>query len=234
MRTHIFQHVSYEGIGCIKNWLKSKNYPVSFTNFYQNFQLPELSDFDFLIVMGGPMSIDDDEKYPWLKKEKMFIREAIEKNKKVLGICLGSQLIANALGSKIYKNKYKEIGWFPVQFNEEAKKHPYFNFMPDKLNVFHWHNDTFNLPENATRIAESTACKNQAFVYKKNVIALQFHSEMTPHSIKTLCEAGKNELKKDMYVQTREEILNKIDNTKINNKLLFELLNRLETNHIFR
>lgn len=228
MRTHIFQHVSYEDIGCIENWLKSKNYSVSFTNFFQNAQLPELSDFDFLIVMGGPMSINDDEKYPWLKKEKMFIREAIEENKKVLGICLGSQLIASALGSKIYKNKYKEIGWFPVQFSEEAKKHPLFNFMPDKLNTFHWHSDTFNLPENAIQIAESNACKNQAFVYKKNVAALQFHPEMTPHSIKTLCEAAKNELKKGMYVQTREEIMNKIDNTKVNNKLLFELLNRLE------
>lgn len=224
MKIHYFQHKSFESLGCIKDWIKQREYPVSATKFYENPVLPNLSDFDFLIIMGGPMGVYDEDKYPWLKDEKLFIREAIENNKIVLGICLGSQLIAVAMGAKVHRNKYKEIGWFPIQI---INGHNIFSILPKEIISAHWHGDTFELPGGAIIVAESSACKNQAFVYNNKVIGLQFHLEFTHDSLKELIEHGRDELVKDQYVQTEKEILDNLELLNTTNNYLFQILDNI-------
>ncbi len=115
MRAHYLQHVPFEGLGSIKSWLKKSGYEISNTQFFNSKVLPSIDEIDLLVVMGGPMSVNDEAKYPWLVEEKKFIRNTIEAGKSVLGICLGAQLIASSMGVKVFSNSEKEIGWFPVE-----------------------------------------------------------------------------------------------------------------------
>ncbi|MCX6150901.1 MAG: type 1 glutamine amidotransferase [Ignavibacteriales bacterium] len=233
LKLHCLLHVPFEGPAYINDWVKEKNHGISFTKFYMNQNPPKIDDFDWLIIMGGPMNIYEEEKYPWLIKEKEFIKEAIKKGKVVIGICLGSQLIADALGSRVYKNENKEIGWFPVQLTKSAKHHPLFKFLPNEINVFHWHGETFNLPKDAIHLAESKACKNQMFIYKQRVIGIQFHLEMTKKSIEEIIENCQDELQQNIYVQTAEEIKNQMDYSNQCNNLMKELLDKLENSLSF-
>ncbi len=225
MRIHYLQHKPYESPGCILDWANKNGHSLSATKFYEGINFPELSDFDFLIIMGGPMGVYDEDKYPWLIEEKKFIKESIQNNKIVLGICLGSQLIADSLGSKVYKNKFKEIGWFPVKIKN---RHKFFSALPQEIKTAHWHGDTFDLPAGAVHIAESSACKNQAFVFNDRVIGLQFHLEFTVESLKELINNGREELVKDKYVQTEDEILSSLELLSTSNSLLFKILDRIE------
>ena len=158
MRAHYLQHVPFEGLGIIKPWLKAEGYELTNTRFYESAVFPDLNEVDLFIVMGGPMSVNDEVEFPWLVEEKQFIRRCIEEEKSVLGICLGAQLIASSLGARVYPNHVKEIGWFTVEGvlspNREA-----FCF-PLSQEVFHWHGETFDLPTGAFRLARSEGCEN--------------------------------------------------------------------------
>ncbi|MHB1687248.1 MAG: type 1 glutamine amidotransferase [Ignavibacteriaceae bacterium] len=228
MRIHVLQHESYESPGYIEDWIKEKNYTLTFTRFYESGTLPGLNEFDWLIIMGGPMGVYDDNKFLWLKEEKVFIKSAIDAGKIVLGICLGSQLIAAALGAKVYPNKFKEIGWFNIKLTKNAKDNFLFSSFQDQIKVFQWHGDTFDLPAGAIRLAESEACKNQAFVVNDKVIALQFHFEVTESSLHEMVAEGINELVHDKYVQTGEDILRQKNLIHTNNKMMDALLNKIE------
>ncbi|WP_200821297.1 type 1 glutamine amidotransferase [Oceanicoccus sp. KOV_DT_Chl] len=114
MRAHYLQHVPFEGLGSIETWLHTAGYDISSTKLYAAESLPALDGIEMLIIMGGPMSVNDEEQYPWLGNEKTFIQQAIDSGIPVLGICLGAQLIASAMGAKIFANPVKEIGWFPI------------------------------------------------------------------------------------------------------------------------
>ncbi len=228
MRIHILQHESFESPGFILDWIGEKGHQLTFTKFYEDGMLPLLEDFDWLIIMGGPMGVYEEDKFPWLKLEKEFIKRSIEDRKIVLGICLGSQLIAAVLGAKVYPNKFKEIGWMGVSLTENSRQNFLFSSLPVRMKVFQWHGDTFDLPAGAVYLAESEACKNQAFMYKENVLALQFHCEVTENSLVEMLEAGKNELKKELYFQTAEEILSRKDLISSNNKMMRMLLDKLE------
>jgi GMP synthase-like glutamine amidotransferase len=177
--------------------------------------------------MGGPMSVHDEEKFPWLAKEKEFIRQAVDAGKTVLGICLGSQLVSAALGAGVYKNKEKEIGWFDIELTSFAQSGNLFFEMGNRLKVFHWHGDTFDLPKNAIHLASSEGCKNQAYIYKDKVLALQFHLEPTWELLLEMIEGGREELLPGKYVQTEEELLKNKQLIESNRKVLFTLLNRL-------
>lgn len=217
MRVHYLQHVHFEELGSIASWLQNKGYEITHTAFFDEPNLPDAQTIDFLIIMGGPMSINDEAIYPWLAIEKEFIREVITLGKPVLGVCLGAQLIASAMGAKIYPNPQKEIGWFPIKA-VSTDKNDVFVF-PDFFEVFHWHGETFDLPSGASLLASSTACKNQAFQLGNNIMGLQFHLEMTPDSVKEIISHSRDELINSVYVQSEETMLSAspqlyTDNTK--------------------
>jgi GMP synthase-like glutamine amidotransferase len=155
-----------------------------------------------LVIMGGPMGANDDNLYSWLKAEKAFIAQAIKNNKKVLGICLGSQLISSVLGAKVYPNKFKEVGFFPIN---KKSTHSIVNGFPDSIMAFHWHGDTYDLPEGAELLFSSEGCVNQAFIYGNNVLALQFHFEITEKLIDTWF-SGNEKQEQGKYIQSKEEI----------------------------
>jgi GMP synthase-like glutamine amidotransferase len=156
--------------------------------------------------MGGPMGVYEEKKFPWLKEEKQFIKKAIEADKKVLGICLGSQLVAEALGASIYPNKEKEIGWWPVKKIPLKNSASLTTAIPDEFITFHWHGDTFDLPGNSIRIFGTDVCSNQGFLYGTQVAALQFHPEATTELIAAMVEHEKEELVPARFIQTEEEI----------------------------
>lgn len=205
MIAHYFKHVPFEDIGSIRSWLTTAGYTITCTPFFQSANLPALEEIDLLIVMGGPMSVNDEKRYPWLVPEKQFIRQMIISGKPVLGICLGAQLIASAMGAKVYPNWVKEIGWFPV-YGVSSGDRPVFRF-PQSVQAFHWHGETFDLPTGATRIAKSVGCENQAFHLGQSVIGLQFHLETTPQSAQDLVTHCRDELIHAPYIQTETEIL---------------------------
>lgn len=205
MRAHYLQHVPFEGLGSIERWLQNARYEISCTQFFNSGVLPEIDDIDLLIVMGGPMSVKDEKDHPWLVKEKEYIRNAVNAGKSVLGICLGAQLIANAMGGKVFPSSIKEIGWFPVDA-VESESTSVFQF-PQKTEVFHWHGETFGLPKGAVQLAQSKGCDNQAFQIDSNVIGLQFHLETTPLSAQAIVENCRDELVEGEYIQSEVEIL---------------------------
>ncbi len=227
MRIHYLQHVPFEPPANIENWAKSKGFQIKGTKLYENEPFPDFSSFDMLVIMGGPMGVYDEDKYKFLVKEKIFIENAINLDKKVFGVCLGAQLIADVLGAKIYKNKYKEIGWFPVNITEEGINSKNFEGFPKEFVAFHWHGDTFDLPNGAVKVAFNRATENQAFEYNNgNVLGLQFHLETTYNSAKELIQNSEEELKeKGVFIQSSEEILSKKDNFQTIEDLLFKLLN---------
>lgn len=221
LRIHCLQHAPHEGPGFIKQYIKKYGHTLSYTRFYKNENLPNQNSFDVLLIMGGPMGVYDESLYGWLKIEKRFIYESIECNKKIIGICLGSQLLVDVLGAMVYPNKEKEIGFFPIIKKSNNKL---FNAFPDSSIVFHWHGDTFDLPKGAELLASSEACTNQAFLFNKNVLALQFHIEVTAQLIQGFLINSNNELLKKPYIQTKEEILSGFKYIAGCNLLLEELL----------
>ncbi|OEU56219.1 MAG: amidotransferase [Desulfobulbaceae bacterium S3730MH12] len=229
MRAHYLQHVPFEGLGSIESWLQNANYGITNTKFYESSVLPDVNEIDLLVVMGGPMSVNDKDEFPWLALEKKFIRDVIEKGKSVLGVCLGAQLITSAMGAQIYPNKVKEIGWFPVQA-VASTDNSVFSF-PAKAEVFHWHGETFSLPSGATLIATSEGCENQAFQIGRSVIGLQFHLETTPELAREIVSNCRDEIIPSQYVQTEEEILSATsDKYNSINQLMDAILSFLQRN----
>lgn len=203
MDVHVFQHVPFEGLGSIDAWLEDRGRTVGYTRFFANDPLPPIGDIKLLIAMGGPMSVNDELTLPWLKDEKQFVREAILRDIPVLGICLGAQLVASALGAAVYRNPTKEIGWFPIQ--SVSTPETVFHF-PSECLAFHWHGETFDLPPGAVQLARSKACENQAFQFKHNVIGLQCHLETTPEGMAALINNCGRELVAGTYVQAEESL----------------------------
>lgn len=227
MRVHYFQHVSFEGLGNIEGWLKAKKYTLSSTHFYAADPLPRLDEIDLLIIMGGPMGAYDDEKYPWLTTEKSFIEAAIHAGKKVLGICLGAQLIASVLGAKVYPHNHKEIGWFPLQLTDEGMKSRLFRGFPMEFPAFHWHGDTFICPDGSVRLAETVACRNQAFSYEDRVLGLQFHLDLQRENVEQLIENCGDELTAEQYIQMPEQMLLAADEFGNIQQYMYKLLDNL-------
>ncbi len=205
MRTHFLQHVPFEGLGSIEPWLKAAGCEITSTRFFESTHLPSADEVNLLIVMGGPMSVNDEGEFPWLVQEKRFIRTCIEARKGVLGVCLGAQLIAGAMGARVYRNQAKEIGWFPIQAVPSVDESIF--CFPPSVEVFHWHGETFDLPPGAAHLARSEGCENQAFQLGRSVMGLQFHLETTPESARALVENCREELIASTYVQSETVIL---------------------------
>ena len=220
MRFHCLQHVPFETPGILADRLRARGHSVQVTP--ASFALPSLEDFDGLIIMGGPMSIHDEAEFPWLRAEKELIGAAIRAEKKVLGICLGAQLIAAVSDARVYNNEQKEIGYFPLSWTEAAFQwtataEPSAQVATEwtasslreleTVPVFHWHGETFDLPKGAVLLASTKACINQAFLVGENILALQFHPEVTPSIIGDMIAHEGHELIPAPYVQTAEVIM---------------------------
>lgn len=208
MRVLAFRHGPFEHLGWIGDTLEEHEVGCDYIDLYRasGADLP-LANADALILMGGTMSANDD--LPYIHRELLAIQQAIAAAKPVLGVCLGAQLIAKALGAKVYKNAVKEIGWAPVTFTAAAQRDPLFRGLRDSETIFHWHSETFDLPEGAHLLASSEACCNQAFRAGDLVYGLQFHLEASPAMIAQWCaEDANGELREvteplDPYARTR-------------------------------
>jgi GMP synthase-like glutamine amidotransferase len=211
----------------IETWAKSRGHVTSTTHLYVGEALPSLANFDWLVVMGGPMNVYEEDKYPWLAMEKSFIREAIDNDKVMLGVCLGAQLLADALGGKVTRNKYKEIGWHTVSSREEAGDSAIFKCLPERFMAFHWHGDTFGIPPGAKWTASSEACANQAFEYKK-AVGLQFHLETSEESMERLIDHCSADITAGPYVQKTADMRSMKDNLARINKTMEVLLDAME------
>jgi GMP synthase (glutamine-hydrolysing) len=206
VRIHSLQHVPFEDLGSMQQDIQKYGAHLTTTHWYRGDTPPAVNDFDVLIVMGGPMGVYDEAQYPWLAEEKILIASAIAANKKIIGFCLGAQLIACALGAPVTRNAHREIGWFPLQITATASEHPIAKILANCNAVFHWHGDTFALPANAQLIASSLACAHQAYIINEQIYAFQFHLETTETSARALVENCAEDLDNSAYVQTAEEI----------------------------
>jgi GMP synthase-like glutamine amidotransferase len=256
MRIHYLQHVPFEGIGAIAEWAAQRGHTVTGTALFDEAgaergapEFPGPDDFDLLVVMGGPMSVHDDRDHPWLPAERAFIGNVIAGGGRVLGICLGAQLIAAALGAGVTRARHKEIGWYPVDMTTDGRKLPVFTGFPEWFTALHWHGDTFALPGESVWVASSTACPHQAFALDKGrVVGLQFHLEETPESLALLVEHAGHELADaaaagsgsgasggvpapaqaaGRWIATREQILSPAAPYAACRELLFGLLDRM-------
>lgn len=228
MHVHYLQHVPFEGTGCIEAFLRDRDHKISATRFFLDEKPPAPDAIDGLIILGGPMGINDVDEHPWLAAEKTFIGDVIGAGKWALGICLGAQMIADVLGARVYKAGHKEIGWFDIYRSQEAAQFGFDDILPRSIKTFHWHGDTFDLPAGALLLATSKACKNQGFIFNKRVVGLQFHLEVTPPAIEAMVRNGSAELYNAPYIQTADEIKLHSGLCPGNNRVMHKLLSYLE------
>jgi GMP synthase-like glutamine amidotransferase len=220
----VLQHVEFEGPAAVADWAVARGFPLHLFHLYRDATLPSLADFDMLTVMGGPMSANDEAQFGWLGPEITLVREAIAAEKTLLGICLGAQIIAKALGARVYPGSAKEIGWFPVQ---RTGSHPLFDGLPDSFTPFHWHGDTFDLPRDATLLAKSEITETQAFAVGKRVLGLQFHVEATEQSVRALLKGAAHEIGHGVFEEQPAAILASINQCVSLRPLLDTVLARL-------
>lgn len=226
LNVHCLQHVSFEGPAGIAYWLTERGHQLTFTHLYRGEKLPPAADFNWLVVMGGPMNIYEHRFHPWLREEKLLIDKAIRAGKTVLGVCLGAQLIADVLGAKVYQNMEKEIGWLPVKLHDGAEQ--VFPGTPAEFTAFHWHGDTFSPPPGAMCLASSAGCAQQAFSHGNRIVGLQFHIETAPAGVAALVENCGNELTAGKYIQSASEIIGNRAHFAANQEILAKLLEQLE------
>lgn len=227
MNVHFLQHVPFEGPAMLLDWAESRGYHTKISKLYDVDPLPAPPDVDLLVILGGPMGVHDVEHFPWLAKEKEFLKECLRREVKTVGICLGAQLLASSLGARVYANDQKEIGWYPIEWSEQARQHPWFEFFPTQQKVLHWHGDTFDIPDNAVNLALSSACPRQGFLFGERALGLQFHLEMTKESLRPLIGQSRGELSAGgRYVQSAEQVLAEDQLFRTTNEMMAELMDR--------
>jgi GMP synthase-like glutamine amidotransferase len=204
MHLLFIQHDLLDGPGTLIEWAESRGYSMAFCLICEGAPLPPLESFDLLISLGGPMGAYEESKYPWLRAEKEYLQQAFAAGKKILGLCLGCQLLADALGGKAFRHTCKEFGWQPIEPLPQGVE--WFGTR-ELFMAFQWHGDTYSLPPGGVQLATNSACKQQAFLIGNQILGLQFHLEWTEQMARdALAEPGVAPLKSPS-VQTPEEIL---------------------------
>ncbi len=206
MRLHCLQHVPFEGPGEIANWAAARGHSLRITRLFRDEPLPALREFEWLIVMGGPMSVHDERVHPWLAEEKRLIARCIEEQRFVLGVCLGSQLLAECLGSPVFRNDFKEIGWMPIHLRAAETNGSLLEGLPETVTVLHWHGETYDLPAGCRHLAESDGCSVQAFEHP-SALGLQFHFEVTRDGLDQLVRHCGAEIGTGRYEQPPQMVL---------------------------
>lgn len=178
-RLLVFQHVAHEVLGTLDPLLRDAGFRIRYVNFDRHPHAePDLEGYDGLIVLGGPMNVDQTDEHPHLLVELRAIEDALKRNLPILGICLGGQLLAKALGADVRKNEVREIGWYDIARREAGKGDPLIRHFNDVERMFQWHGDTFDIPTSAVHLVSSDDCANQAFRYGEKAYGLQFHMEV--------------------------------------------------------
>lgn len=227
MRIHYLQHVSFENPGYLFIYFRQKHHTLSSTHFFEeSYQLPEVNDIDALVIMGGSMGADEALAYPWLTVEKLFIKKCIEAGKKVLGICLGAQLMARCLNAAVKPAPHKEIGWYKIIPTEECHKIEWlYNLFQDCPVVFHWHGDRLELPVGSKgNLFNSEANSHQILYYNERVMGLQFHLEITEESLNLMLAHTAGDLTTGRYIQNKQTILDGKKYINQCNRLMDQLL----------
>lgn len=228
MRLQMFEHMSSKTNCNITKWAAINGHELNRTKLHKNDSMPDLDSFDWLIVMGGPQDAWDEENHPWLRLEKDFILEAVHAGKIVLAICLGVQILAEAMGSRAFRNEHREFGWQTVSVLPEGRDSFLFKDIPDSFTTWHWHGDHFDLPSDCVRLAESPVSANQAFVHKaRPVVGLQFHPETTIELAHEFLDRYKYKWKEGLYVRPKDEIKNQTNKLKDNYWLAKALLDNI-------
>jgi GMP synthase-like glutamine amidotransferase len=194
------KHAKTEGPGTLEDFFAAISWEVKTVDLWENKPLPDLDDCEAIVSLGGPMNVYESDKYKFLKKEEEFLKSAIKNSVPVLGICLGAQLLAKIAGAKITKAPEKEIGWYKVYLTKDADCDLLFRGMTNPLDVFQWHEDTFDIPKGVTLLATSKICRNQAFRFSKCAWGLQFHPEMTENMFEAWLRATNEKLDKSKIV----------------------------------
>ncbi len=227
MQLTVLQHVAFEGPAAIADWASPRGHELSVVRLDRRQRLPGPDDVAGLVLMGGPMSVYEERKHPWLTAEKRLARQVARAGRPVLGICLGAQVLAAALGGRVFPAEQKEIGWFPVEKSDAAADDPLFAPLPKRFDAFHWHGDTFVPPPDAVHLARSEACAQQAFRWGERAVGLQFHLEATAASIDALLTHAGDDLTEGSFVQSPDEIRGDDGRVAAANALAFTLLDRL-------
>lgn len=207
MRVHYLMHVPHEALGNMEPWFVDRGYRLTRTRLYAGDPLPDPAGIDWLVIMGGPMAVYQEDRYAWLPPEKRFIERTLARDIPVLGVCLGAQLLAEALGGRVMPHRLSEIGWFPVELTEAGRESPLLGRLPSRFTPLHWHGDTYSLPNGARQLASSAGCEQQAFAYGDRVLGLQFHLETLPSVAQAFVDEDADVLTPASYVQSAGDIM---------------------------
>lgn len=229
MNILIITHASFEKPGYIKEWAVKNRHLVQEIAPYQGEQLPLMEAVDFLIVMGGPQSPLLLDKFPYLRHEIDFIKDAIRLQKPIMGVCLGAQLIGEALGARTERSPYREIGKYPIQLLDAAVNDPIFRHFPKQFDVMHWHNDMPGIPEGAELLASSEGCPRQIYRYGDRIYGFQCHLELTKDLVSGMIEYCADDLKPGPFVMSADDLM-KVNYAEINS-YLDRILDHLATKH---
>ncbi|MEN1986818.1 type 1 glutamine amidotransferase [Paenibacillus hubeiensis] len=230
MKIIAFRHFAFDDPSVIVSWSEHAGHELLLHDPAQDIPQEWLQTMDLLVVLGGPMSVYQENEHPWLIQEKAFVKRAIDMGKKVLGICLGAQMISEILGGTVTSNgDKKEIGWHRMQRTKE--RHPWLTHVPEQFMSFAWHGDTFTLPEGARHLMYSEACERQAFAYGNHVLGLQFHLESTPSCIEQMLSDWTHELTDLPFIQRETEIRDGMVHSENSKMLLWGILDKIALNN---
>lgn len=218
-------HADFESPGIIVSWAKARGYQLTVVKPYRNESLPEISSFNFLIIMGGPQSGTRCDEFLYLQNEIHLIKKAIQQNKIILGFCLGAQLIGEALGAAAARSPEKEIGVYPITLTQAGKTDALLEGMPQSFKVIHWHNDMPGLLTDSIVLAYSEGCPRQIVRYKQRVYGFQCHLEITLQGIETMISEVPNDLNPSRFTQSKQQLLSQ--DYEIINHYMLEILDKI-------